>query len=108
MAKEEKEDRTALICDDCREEIFVDVNMLMVHDELWKEIIAKQPRQLKEEDSLCACCMEKRIGRKLTREDWKIGRGLSPHPLCNYMTEGYRNSSEGIEYEKQFLTKTVS
>lgn len=31
---EEKGDYTALICDDCREEIFVDVNMYMVKDKL--------------------------------------------------------------------------
>lgn len=106
MAHEQREDRLALLCDDCNEEIFVDMNMLMVHDELWDKIIAIG-RKLKKEDALCACCMEKRLGRKLTREDWKPASGgyHLPHPMCNYMTEEFRNSSEGREYELKLLDK---
>lgn len=104
MAHEKREDRLALLCDDCNEEIFVDVNMLMVHDKLWAEIISR-PKELKKEDALCACCMEKRLGRKLTRDDWKPASGEYhlPHPMCNYMTEEFRNSPEGKAYELKLI-----
>ena len=78
-----KEDYTALLCDDCGEEIFVDVNMYMVHDELWSEIISKE-KKLVHEDALCVDCMEKRLGRELTQDDWRLTDG--EFALCNVMT----------------------
>lgn len=69
---------TPLICKDCPTEIFVDVNMVMIKDELWKQICDKT------EDAYCDCCMEKRLGRKITEQDFKgssSGRNIIP---CNW------------------------
>lgn len=57
--------RRKLICKDCRTEIFVDVNMVMVKDALWKNICDKR------EDNICDKCMEKRLGRPITKKDFK-------------------------------------
>ena len=70
---------TPLLCKDCSTEIFVDVNMVMIKDELWNKIADKK------EDALCDCCMEKRLGRDIKLEDFKkssFGFVLSMIP-CN-------------------------
>ena len=53
------------MCKDCPSEIFVDVNMIMLKDDLWTSIADKH------EDSYCDKCIEKRLGRKITKEDFK-------------------------------------
>lgn len=86
--RKELEDRTALLCDDCEVEIFTNVNMLMVHDELWKKIISLPPKKITFDDALCDCCMEKRLGRPITRSDWRVTYGaFAP---CNIWSEQYR------------------
>lgn len=88
--------RTALICDDCEVEIFVNVNMIMVHDELWKKIISLPPKTLIVDDALCDCCMEKRLARPITRKDWFKPMSHpddfsdSAFPPCNVWSEKYR------------------
>lgn len=77
--------KTKRICKDCAVEIFVDVNMVMVKDDLWKKICDE------DQDDICDICMEKRLGRLLTEMD------LKPSPVkgekiipCNYMWLQYR------------------
>ena len=73
---------TPLICNDCTTEIFVDVNMVMLRNDLWTEISDKH------EDSYCDCCIEKRLGRSIEQSDFKIPEGWAPVPgwvLCNFM-----------------------
>jgi len=48
-------------CSDCKESNY---EMYMVNDELWDQF----GEQL---DTLCVYCLEKRLGRKLTKEDFK-------------------------------------
>lgn len=73
---------TPLICKDCSIEIFVDVNMIMIKDKLWKKICDKH------EDAYCDYCIEKRLGRKIVVNDFKIsslaGSSLYMIP-CNAM-----------------------
>ena len=61
-----------LICKDCNIEIFVDKNMVMIKDDLWLSI-SKNPK-----DALCDKCMELKLGRKITEQDFK-----SPGIPCN-------------------------
>jgi hypothetical protein len=63
-------------CQECKKDIWVDDNMAMLKEELWLSIANK-------EDVLCDSCIEKRLGRKLKKED------LKPDVLCNiwYMQE---------------------
>jgi hypothetical protein len=65
MVKKRKNNYYALICDDCGKEIFCDVNMVMVKDSLWAKICDEWS------DDLCDKCMEKRMGRKITKQDFK-------------------------------------
>ena len=51
-----------LICKDCREWSLIDSDMFMVNDEIWD-------KYGNNEDILCPCCLEKRMGRKLKRGD---------------------------------------
>lgn len=70
MATKQLEDRLALLCDDCEVEIFADTNMVMLKDDLWKEVSDKH------EDSYCDCCIEKRLDRKIEFEDLKPNSGM--------------------------------
>lgn len=70
MATKKFKDRLALICDDCSVEIFSDENMVMLKDELWKDISDKQ------EDSYCDDCIEKRMDRPIEIEDFKLISGV--------------------------------
>lgn len=73
-------DYIPLLCKDCTTEIFVDRNMVMIKDDLWKKIADKH------EDAYCDCCIEKRLGRKIAEEDFEpvthdyFGFGIIP---CN-------------------------
>lgn len=79
---------TPLICKDCPTEIFVDVNMVMIKDELWEKIADKK------EDALCDCCMEKRLGRKITTKDFKTSSmGMDMIP-CNAMWLHYKENQK--------------
>ena len=78
---EERGGYHALLCDDCRVEIFYDVNMVMLRDNLWEEISDKT------EDSYCHDCIERRMGRAIEIKDFReitgfdiTGTGLVP---CN-------------------------
>lgn len=64
--------KTPLICKDCNTEIFVNKNMIMIKDELWFSI-SKNP-----EDALCDNCIELKLGRKITEQDFK-----TPGIPCN-------------------------
>ena len=67
-------------CKDCGIEIFVDVNMVMVKDTLWKKI-CDYP-----EDDICDKCMEKRLGRKITTSDFKASSLANEKMIpCNKM-----------------------
>ena len=69
--------RTCLICKDCNIEIFVDINMVMLNDKLWEKICDHT------EDAICDTCMEKRLGREITKIDFKDSTaGLDMIP-CN-------------------------
>lgn len=56
--------KVSLYCKDCNVEIFVDVNMVMLKDVIWEKISDKH------EDSYCDCCIEKRLGRPITIQDF--------------------------------------
>ena len=84
---------TPLICKDCPTEIFVDVNMVMIKDELWMQICDKK------EDAYCDCCMEKRLGRKITPDDFKSSSfGMRMIP-CNAMWLQYKKNNKENEYK---------
>lgn len=69
-----KKDYTPLICDDCGIEIFWNFNMVMLHDDLWREISDDIF------DSYCDCCIEKRLGRPISPKDFRTVNGQA---LCN-------------------------
>jgi hypothetical protein len=46
---------TPLLCKDCSEEIFANVNMVMLKDSLWLSVCDKL------KDALCDCCIEKSL-----------------------------------------------
>ena len=76
----------AAICKDCGTEIFVYVNMVMLKDNLWKEICDK------EGDYICDHCIEERMGRKITKKDFKdSSMGLRVIP-CNQMWLNYKKN----------------
>jgi hypothetical protein len=52
-------------CKDCNKPIYVDDNMVMIKDELWNKIVDDK------KIFLCDLCMEERLGRKITQEDFK-------------------------------------
>lgn len=82
MARKQLPNRLALLCDDCGTEIFVDNNMVMLEDNLWKSI-SEEP----EEESYCDCCIEDRLGRKIKKNDLKLpsdGMGFEGMIPCNY------------------------
>jgi hypothetical protein len=91
---------TPLMCKDCPTEIFVDVNMVMVKDELWMKICDNK------EDALCDCCMEKRLKRKITQEDFKTSTcGFDMIP-CNSAWLWNKKSKKEQEKEfKEFMEK---
>ena len=72
--------RDKAICKDCKTEIFVDVNMIIVKDKLWHKICDKPS------DFICDSCMEIRLGRPITINDFKPSsiNGVAMIP-CNAM-----------------------
>ncbi len=71
--------KNRLYCDDCRVEIFVDLNMVMLRDELWEKVSGGRTK-----DAYCDCCIEKRLGRPIVEADFKPSEG-SQFPIpCNY------------------------
>lgn len=98
MATKKLKDRTALLCDDCKVEIFFDENMVMLKDELWKEISDKH------EDSYCDNCIEKRMSRPIEVSDFMLisgmdvtGTGLIP---CNAFWLYYKRPEEFLKLNK--------
>ncbi len=73
--------KTSLYCKDCRVEISVDVNMVMLKDNLWLSIANK-------EDALCDNCIEAKIGRPIVENDFK-----TPDIPCNEMWKWRKNKS---------------
>lgn len=69
-----------LICKDCTIEIFVDVNMVMLKDELWEKICDHL------DDAICDKFIEKRMGRSILPKDFKdpVLHGIKIIP-CNDM-----------------------
>jgi hypothetical protein len=68
-----------LYCQKCHVEIFYDLNMVMIKDELWLT-------HFKKEDAFCDLCIEEKIGRKIIHEDLKLSDGdMIP---CNLFWEG--------------------
>ncbi len=63
--------KQSLYCKNCNIEIFVNVNMVMIKDELWLSIA-------KVDEALCDNCIEKAIGRHIIESDFK-----SPGIPCN-------------------------
>jgi len=98
MANKQLKDRLALLCDDCNVEIFADTNMVMLNDELWKEVSDKH------EDSYCDECIEKRMGRPVEISDFKplsgmdiTKTGLIP---CNAFWLYYNRPDKFVELNK--------
>lgn len=71
----------SLYCDDCRVEIFVDLNMVILHDELWEKVSGG-----KVNDAYCDCCIEKRLGRPIAESDLRPSSvPIFTHIPCNAM-----------------------
>jgi hypothetical protein len=84
-------------CKDCSAKIYVDVNMVMVKDEIWKKICDDW------KDVICDHCMEKRLGRAITPADFKgstMGLDIIP---CNQWW-----LMERADRKKKILAKTIS
>ncbi len=79
-----------LICKDCLTEIFADVNMVMLKDELWKSICDH------DSDALCDKCMEKRMGRSIGIDDFKP-TGLSYQKMITYNLYWLANKKDKYE-----------
>jgi hypothetical protein len=74
--------------------------MVMIKDELWKKIADKK------EDALCDCCMEKRLGRKMTKDDFKASSDGMPMIPCNAMWLWNKKTEKEKEIEfKEFMKK---
>jgi hypothetical protein len=52
-------------CMDCGVDTTVATEVYMVHDELWRSVVPE------EAGMLCVGCFEKRLGRKLCRNDFR-------------------------------------
>jgi hypothetical protein len=73
-----------LLCDGCGVEIFVDINMVMLHDKLWLKINGQG------EGDLCDKCIEKKLGRDITAEDFMRADNAYGTPLCNLLWLQYQ------------------
>ncbi len=73
-----------LYCQSCCVEIFVDVNMVMLKDNLWLSIAKK-------EDVLCDKCIESKLGRSINEEDFK-----SPGIACNELWKFHKCLNSNI------------
>lgn len=74
--------KRSLYCKDCGTEIFADLNMVMLKDDIWKAI-SDDPLH-----SYCACCIENRLERPIVLSDFKPpSMGVEylgiPMILCN-------------------------
>ena len=54
-----------LYCQKCGVEIFYDLNMVLIREDLWLT-------HFKKEDIFCDDCIEEKIGRKITQDDLKM------------------------------------
>jgi hypothetical protein len=93
--------KRSVYCKDCKVEIFADVNMVMVKDELWNKICDTK------EDMICDCCMEKRLGRPITPADFKspsMGYSIIP---CNYfwLVDKKERRDKILEVVKKHISK---
>lgn len=57
--------RIKRICKDCGTEIFGNINMVMLKQELWKKICDAH------KDNICDRCIEIRMDRSITEKDFK-------------------------------------
>lgn len=62
----EEEERVRFTCEDCGE---YDYKMYMVNKDLWVKHGNK-------EKTLCMSCLEKRLGRKLTKDDFEENKNV--------------------------------
>jgi hypothetical protein len=71
--------KVKLLCKDCGEEIFANINMVMLKDRLWKKICDKM------EDAYCDCCIEIRMGKAITKRDLMQSSFIpgQKYVLCN-------------------------
>ncbi len=67
--------RTIPTCKDCSSEIYVNTNMVMLSDEIWKLVSDHK------DDYICSCCIETRLGRKISESDFEC-QGI---PLMNFV-----------------------
>ncbi len=65
-----------LYCKDCRVEIFVDLNMVMLKNALWVSVCDDY------KDAYCDHCIENRLGRVISENDFKLDE-KNETPLCN-------------------------
>jgi len=74
-----KDNYTAINCEDCSEEVFIDTNGIMIKDDLWKKI------GMKPSGILCDKCIAKRLGRPIAISDFRPST-IPGHrwPLMNY------------------------
>lgn len=83
-----KSDDNRRICKDCDVEIFANVNMVIVKDDIWKSICDE------DEDNICDKCMEKRLGRTITEKDFEAPYDKSMIIIpCNYAWLQYRKDT---------------
>lgn len=79
-----------LYCKDCRVEIFVDVNMIMLKNDLWGSICDNH------KDAYCDHCIENRLGRPILESDFRLDEKMET-PLCNL----------AWKWRKERFTKTL-
>lgn len=53
------------VCKDCKVNIYFNSNMVMLNDDLWKKVCDRMS------DLICDECIEKRMGRKISWNDFK-------------------------------------
>ena len=88
-------ERQRFTCTDCGE---YDYNMYMVNDDIWNEYGNKK-------DTLCMSCLEKRMGRKLTKDDFYQHKDI---PVNKHNPEVKDVMTESIRRILREETKTNS
>lgn len=79
------------ICQECKEEIWSDLNMVMLKNELWLSIANKS-------DVLCDICITKRLKRPIRKSD------LMPDALCN---KWYMDEWPNLQESKSLVNKIL-
>lgn len=66
------------ICQDCKTEIFVNENMVMIKDSIWYDQL-----HFNEHDTYCDKCIEKNLNRPIELDDLKSGQTVDGMIPCN-------------------------